>query len=74
MKFNEILSSYSGVDIQLYKECQNTKSEGVLLRLNTSGKHLHDRIISLRVRLWVHNNRLTWLLVIEMPVPSQTGR
>jgi len=41
---------------------------GILL---TSGKHLHDRIISQRGEFWSHKTSLTLPLFIEVPVPSQ---
>jgi hypothetical protein len=36
------------------------------------GKHLHDRIISLREDVWDHKISLTLPLFIEVPVPIQT--
>jgi hypothetical protein len=45
---------------------------GILL---SCGKHLHDRLISIRGEVWVHKSSLTLPLFIEMPVPSQeSGR
>jgi len=43
-------------------------SIGILL---TCGEHLHDRIISLRGAVWVHNSSLTQELYTEVPVPSK---
>ena len=34
-------------------------------------KHFHDRITSLRRKIWVHKTSLTPPLVIEVPVPRQ---
>jgi hypothetical protein len=39
--------------------------------LLTSGKHLHDRIISLRGEIWAHHSSLTLPLFIEVSVSSQ---
>ena len=39
--------------------------------LLTCGKHLHERIISLREEVWVHKTSLTLPLFIEVSVPSQ---
>ena len=36
-----------------------------------NGKHLHDRIISVREEVWAHKTSLTSLLFIEVHVPSQ---
>ena len=41
---------------------------GILL---TRGKHVHDRIMSLRVETWAHRTSLTPPLFIELPVPNQ---
>jgi hypothetical protein len=41
---------------------------GILL---TRGKHVHDRIMSLRVETWAHRISLTPSLFIELPVPNQ---
>ena len=35
------------------------------------GKHLHDRLISLSIEVWVHKTSLTPPLFIEVPVPIQ---
>jgi hypothetical protein len=35
------------------------------------GKHLHGRIISLRVEVWAHRTSLYPTLFIEMPVPCK---
>ena len=43
---------------------------GILL---TRGKHVHHRIISLRVENWVHKTSLSTPHVIEMPVPSHAS-
>ena len=39
--------------------------------LLTCGKHLHERIISLRGKICIHKTRLTPPLLIEVHVPSQ---
>jgi hypothetical protein len=39
--------------------------------LLVSVKHLHDRITSLRGKVWAHQTSLTPSLFIEVPVPSQ---
>ena len=45
---------------------------GILL---PCGKHLFDRIISLRGEVWAHNTSLTPPLLFKVPVPSQdSGR
>jgi hypothetical protein len=36
-----------------------------------NGKHLHDRIISVRGEVWAHKTSLTSPLFIEVHVPSQ---
>ena len=41
---------------------------GILL---ICGKHVHDRIISLRGGVWVHKANLIPPLFIEVPVPSK---
>ena len=41
---------------------------GILL---TRGQNLHDRIISIREEVWVHNTSLTPQLCIEVRVPIQ---
>jgi hypothetical protein len=38
--------------------------------LLTNGKHLHDRIISVRGEVWAHKTILASPLFIEMHVPS----
>jgi hypothetical protein len=40
---------------------------GILL---TCGKHVHDRITTLREEVWAHTIGLTPPLFIEVPVPS----
>lgn len=37
----------------------------------TSGKHLHDCIISLSGEVWSHKTILTMLHFIEVPIPSE---
>ena len=37
--------------------------------LLTSGKHLHDGIFSLRVKVWAHKSTLALPLFIKVPVP-----
>jgi hypothetical protein len=37
------------------------------------GKHLDDRIISLRVEVWDHKSSLTPPLSIDVSMPSQEG-
>jgi hypothetical protein len=39
--------------------------------LLTNGKHLHDRIISVRGEVWAHKTSLASPLFIEVHVPSQ---
>ena len=42
--------------------------------LLTSGKHLHDRIISLSGEVWAHKTSLTPPLFIGVPVASQESK
>jgi hypothetical protein len=38
------------------------------------GKHLHDRIIALRGKIWTDETSLTPPFIIEVPVPSQESQ
>jgi len=51
----------------LYNTLQHDSPCYVLL---TCGKHVHDRIISLRGQVWVDKTILSLQLFIEVPVPS----
>jgi hypothetical protein len=39
--------------------------------LLTGGKHLHDRIISIRGEIWLHETSLTPPCYFEMSIPSK---